>query len=851
MIHSNPSQFLKRGNSVTEPVEAANLALPALHRATAEASEAKRLFGSLLKSLPGLFYRCEPKSPWKISFISDGVEDLTGYVAEEIVQKSGWAAIMLPQDRAAVKDAVAAAIAEHRSYNLTYRLVRAGGEVVWVGEVGHAIYGDDGAISCLEGVISDVSGRKQAEELQRTMLLRWRKTLDLIPQMVWTVAGDGSDEFYNAKWADFVGRALGGGRACTRLELVHPDDRDRAEDLWRSSFASGDAYEAQYRLYHRSGEYRWVLSRSHAELDDEGRAVRWYGTCTDIHEHVLAKEALEASETLNRSVIEATPDCISLLDPHGAIRFANASAVAALNLKTDATIIGRSWRDTFPVGARGPAAIALGQAQAGRPGHFSTAQSVGGATKWWDIVLTPIRPRGEDQTGILAIARDVTQQKTAEEKIRWAGNHDPLTQLPNRTLFQRALDQQLGEAADVGGTFSVLMMDLDDFKRTNDALGHDAGDALLSEFAHRLRGAVRSDDVIARLGGDEFAVVLHGVGDEDGIEEAVAAIRNALRAPFLFEGKMLDIKVSIGASLYPNQGATRGELLKHADIALYAAKAAGRGVLRVFRPAMRAEAQHRLSMLSLAKDALACDRIVPFYQPKVDLRSGAIDGFEALLRWEHPVRGIQTPDTIAAAFEDVTLAAEISDQMIGLVVEDMRLWTDLGVEFGHVAVNAAAAEFKRGDFAERLLERLHRASLPTSCFQLEITETVFLGRGAEHVETALKTLSRAGVRIALDDFGTGYASLSHLNHFPVDVIKIDRSFISKLEGSTHDAAIVRAVINLGRSLGIKIVAEGVETSAQAAYLRKHRCHSGQGYLFGKARPADYVTGLSSNLNLAA
>jgi len=259
--------------------------------------------------------------------------------------------------------------------------------------------------------------------------------------------------------------------------------------------------------------------------------------------------------------------------------------------------------------------------------------------------------------------------------------------------------------------------------------------------------------------------------------------------------------------------------------------------------AMRADAQGRLSMLGLARDAIIEDRIVAHYQPKVDLRSGRLDGFEALLRWNHPSKGLQTPNTIAAAFQDGALAAEISDRMIQSVISDMRRWTDAGIHFGHVAVNAAAAEFKSGNFAEKLLNELRQANLPTSCLQLEVTETVFLGRGAEHVENTLRALSKEGIQIALDDFGTGYASLSHLNNFPVNVIKVDRSFIRKLETSDRDAAIVRAVIKLGRSLNIKIVAEGIETQRQAEFLRKHRCHSGQGYLFGKAVPAAVVPSL--------
>jgi EAL domain-containing protein (putative c-di-GMP-specific phosphodiesterase class I) len=245
-------------------------------------------------------------------------------------------------------------------------------------------------------------------------------------------------------------------------------------------------------------------------------------------------------------------------------------------------------------------------------------------------------------------------------------------------------------------------------------------------------------------------------------------------------------------------------------------------------------------MVSLARYAIEQERIVPFYQPKIELASGRIAGFEALLRWEHPRLGLQFPATIASAFEDIELALALSDRMFAQVIADIRGWMDAGIGFGRVAVNASAAEFQHDDFAERLLERLAAAGVPPSSLELEITETVFLGRGSESVERALKRLSAAGVTIALDDFGTGFASLSHLKHFPVDVIKIDRSFVSELSKGGDDAAIVRAVIGLGRSLSIITVAEGIETKAQAERLCSEGCDLGQGYLFGKAREAAHV-----------
>lgn len=699
----------------------------------------------------------------------------------------------------------------------------------------HVTATDDGVVAFFR----NITRRKEAEKERRLNSERWQTMLDAVPQMVWSMEPDGT-EYFNRRWSEFVGAEVGGENGVPRIELVHPHDRASAQATWQASFATGQPYEASYRLIHRSGEYRWLLSRAEALPDDEGNLIRWVGSCTDVHEQVLAKQRLQRADALNRSIIEASPDCISLLDTEGTVQFMNEAALRALGSDGAKRALGSPWGASFPASVRGPARMAVEQARHGRVGHFSASQPTSDAQKWWDVVVAPVRADGDETTGLVAIARDITHQKSAEDRVRWAADHDALTALPNRSMFQRRLDQLILRAEQTGSKLTVLMLDLDDFKRTNDALGHDAGDALLTSFAQRLRQAVRADDLVARLGGDEFAIVLNDVWALDEIEAAVASIFDHMREPCIFDGKLLDIRTSIGASTYPEHGSRRPDLLKSADIALYVAKAGGRGVLRVFEPQMRAEAQGRISMLAMAKDALDHQRVVSFYQPKVDLRSKRLNGFEALLRWKHPSRGLQSPSAISAAFEDVTLAAEISDRMIDTVISDMRGWLDAGVEFQHVSINAAAAEFRRGDFANRLLERLHRADVPPRCVQLEVTETVFVGRGGEYVERALKTLSAAGIEIALDDFGTGFASLSHLKLFPVNVLKIDRSFVKNISADEDDAAIVRAVVSLGRTLGIEVVAEGIETSEQEAFLKRFRCHVGQGYLFGKPAPAAQV-----------
>jgi diguanylate cyclase (GGDEF)-like protein len=392
------------------------------------------------------------------------------------------------------------------------------------------------------------------------------------------------------------------------------------------------------------------------------------------------------------------------------------------------------------------------------------------------------------------------------------------------------------KAAVAGHQLAVLLVDVDHFKQVNDTMGHDAGDAVLVDLARRLQGCVRSSDIVARLGGDEFGIILPACG-ADQARATAEKIIGELRKPFVYQGRMLDCRASIGVGVYPTHGVTTEELLKSGDMALYSAKAGGRGMAKPFESSMRDDLQRRMSMLALGRKALRGQQIFPYYQPKVDLLTGAVRGFEALLRWHHPRLGVRLPGTIAACFEDYDLANEISERMIDCAVADMRTWLDQGLEFGSIAINAGAAEFRGGEFAVSILRRLEQSGVPAHYLQVEVTETVFLGRGSECVERDLKLLSAHGVKIALDDFGTGYASLRHLKQFPVDIIKIDRSFVTDMHRRRDDAAIVRAVINLGQSLGMDVVAEGIETTSQEADLRQMGCGYGQGFLYSKALPA--------------
>ena len=434
-------------------------------------------------------------------------------------------------------------------------------------------------------------------------------------------------------------------------------------------------------------------------------------------------------------------------------------------------------------------------------------------------------------------SEDIQGRKTTELRLHWLAHHDALTGLPNRVLFQSELQQVLSESTDSEGKFGLLVMDLDDFKQVNDQLGHDAGDALLVAVASALAEVAPG---VARTGGDEFACIVRGRDTAQSMRRMMAAIFARMDQPLEFAGLTQTIRLTLGGAFFPEHGEDAREMLKSADIALYEAKSRGGGQARLFESGMRKRLQKHSSMLSLARHALETDAVVPFYQPKVNLLSGCVEGFEALLRWDHIRLGHQLPHSISAAFEHPQLALAIGERMLQLVIADIRAWRSSGLAFGRIAINASSAEISNEYYADKVLDCLARSQIPPSDLEIEVVENVFIGRSGDQVDRTLRTLSEAGVTIALDDFGTGFASLTHLRRFPVDVLKIDRSFVSTLGDERADQAIVNALVGMAHSLGIDTVAEGVETEAQAECLRSFGCMRGQGFLFGKAVPAACV-----------
>ena len=463
-----------------------------------------------------------------------------------------------------------------------------------------------------------------------------------------------------------------------------------------------------------------------------------------------------------------------------------------------------------------------------------------GAWRWMLDAGAPwLHPSGT-LLGYVGSVVDIDERREAEARVRHLAQHDGLTGLPNRALLHDRLEQALAEARRYQGLVGLLLLDLDHFKAVNDSLGHDAGDALLREAAARLRGCVRGSDTVARLGGDEFAVLLPRLADPDDGAAVAGKITTALALPVTANGIRLHTGASIGISVFPEGGGTLGELLKNADMALYRVKADGGGGHRFFRPAMRRQADRRQRLERKLRDALAAGEIVPFFQPQVGLADGSVAGFEALARWRRADGTVVPASEFISVAEDTDLIVPLGEMMLRQAAEAMRSWDEHGLRAGTLAVNVASAQLRRGGFAALVRAVLDETGLAPRQLALEITESALLGHGAQRAATEIEIIRGLGVQLVLDNLGTGPASLMQLKRLPVRALKLDLSLVRGMLSDPGSAAIVQAVLGLGRSLGLQVIAEGIETEAQVRRLRRERCTLGQGYLFGGPMPADAV-----------
>ena len=444
---------------------------------------------------------------------------------------------------------------------------------------------------------------------------------------------------------------------------------------------------------------------------------------------------------------------------------------------------------------------------------------------------------------IVAVVRDITERVEAESRLQHMAHFDALTGLLNRTLFHETLTKTLVQASAMGQTVAVLFMDLDHFKNVNDTYGHAAGDELLIQVSDRLIGCVHVRDTVGRLGGDEFALILMMPQGQHGAAAVATKIQSALLEPFCLGGHEVTITASMGITMYPDDATDTETLLMYADTAMFQAKQGGRDTFQFFTSAMNTEVWRRLELETALRQAVKNEEFVLHYQPKVQLAGGHVVGLEALLRWDRPGYALVPPSEFIYALEDSGLIVEVGRWVIAAACEQIRAWIRRGIDPVQVSVNVSPRQFIKGDLQGDVLLALDTYEVPAHLLELELTETSLM-TNTDRTITALQNLKALGVQITIDDFGTGYSSLAYLCRFPIDKLKIDASFIRQITHNPDDAAIALTIIRMGHSLNLAVIAEGVETGSQLAFLRRHQCDQIQGYYFSPPLP---VAGLEQLL----
>ncbi|NRR28763.1 EAL domain-containing protein [Oxalobacteraceae bacterium] len=460
-----------------------------------------------------------------------------------------------------------------------------------------------------------------------------------------------------------------------------------------------------------------------------------------------------------------------------------------------------------------------------------------GVTRWFSTNGEPVYDAQGLFRGYRGTGTEITERKLSEQRIHHIAHHDVLTGLPNRVLLQDRLQQAAAYANRSGHSLWVMLIDLDRFKFVNDSLGHKAGDLLLKTVASRLEASVRESDTVARLSGDEFVAILTEYPDALLSTEVTERIMRAVAQPVLLEGKEFFVTCSIGVAVYAADGTPAQHLIEHADIAMYRAKKLGRNNTQFYQPAMNDEAQERVRIDSALRHALERDEFVLHYQPQVDLDSGRIVGMEALIRWQHPELGVVAPNRFIGLAEETGLIVSIGAWVMATACAQNKAWMDAGYGPLRMAVNLSPRQFSEPDLIASIARVLEQTGLPAACLEIELTESLFMNDVALAVEL-LHNLKKLGLTLSIDDFGTGYSSLSYLRKFPIDVLKIDRSFVSDISGDTDESAIVASIIALAHNLKLRVIAEGVESEQQLHYLWRNGCDQMQGYYFSRPVEAD-------------
>jgi diguanylate cyclase (GGDEF)-like protein/PAS domain S-box-containing protein len=765
------------------------------------------------------------------------LSEITGY-SEDDLKRLTFTDITHPDDRKS-NIALHQKVMEGKrdGFVMEKRYVRKNGAIVWITLSVGVVRDRQGNITHTIGLIEDITERKRAEAALHESQRALSTLLSNLPGMVyrcrndkdWTVefASEGCLELTGYQPSDLTGRKVSYGQ-----DLIHPDDQGPIWDDVQAAVRERRPFQLVYRIITANKKEKWVSEQGMGIFSSDGDLLALEGFITDISERRQAEEELRKSEAKNRALLNAMPDMMFRINREGVyLDFIPAKGMEPFIPPRE--FLAKSVREVLPPDVAEPIM------------HY-VHQALGtGETQIFEYPLLEKRNRrdyearivvsGENE--VLAIVRDITERKTHAAALEYQALHDTLTDLPNRTLVLDRLRQAIHAAGRESKPLALLLMDLDRFKDVNDALGHHHGDLLLKLVGPRVLGVLRESDTIARLGGDEFAVLLPGT-DIDGATVTAQKILEALDRPFVVEGFFLDIGASIGIALFPEHGEDVDMLMRRADVAMYSAKQSSSGYA-VYISEHDRHSPRRLALMGELRHAIERQEFILYYQPKVDLKTRRAIGVEALIRWKHPQHGLIQPDEFITLAEHTGFIKQLTFWVLSDALRQWRVWHQSGIDLS-VAVNLSARNLQDLQMPDQFAELFRNTDVEPRKLELEITESAIMADPSRAMEILTRLRSK-NIRFSIDDFGAGYSSLGYLKKLPIDAVKVDKSFVLGMAANADDAVIVRSTIDLAHNLGLKVVAEGVESQETLDRLAAMGCDAAQGFYLSRPIPAEELT----------
>jgi diguanylate cyclase (GGDEF)-like protein/PAS domain S-box-containing protein len=765
-------------------------------------------------------------------------ESLTGYDFSEVEGHFVWDFLLPAAEREQVSQVFRRLKDLPRQNCFENHWVTKDGRELLIEWSNTAILGPKGEL--LYGISTgiDVTGRRQAQQALETSEARYRLLVENLSYLVVKVDTEGRFEFVSPSYCVLFGKTEAELIGNSFMPLVHEDDRETTAEVMR------DLYRPPYRCTFEQRAmtvqgWRWLSWADSAVLDESGAVVAVVGVGRDITERHQAEEQLRVAA----AVFDSTAEGVTVTDVEGTIIDVN-SAFTRITGYPRADVIGKNPR-VFNSGRHDQdfyqAMYASLRDLGVWRGEIWNRRKSGEIYPSLLTVNTVKSPEGR-VTGYVGVFADITELKESEQRLAHLAHHDPLTDLPNRLLLGARLRQAMRHAIREKTRIAVIFLDIDRFKTINDGLGHPVGDLVLQQLAGRLTRVLRGGDTVARISGDEFVILLENLASADEAGAVVQKLMDAAASPIHVDGKEIRITLSIGITFFPDDTNDADELLRNADSAMYRAKQEGRNTYRYYTSELTVSAFEHALLESSLRNALAGEELRLLYQPQYNLENDRIIGLEALLRWQHPELGAVSPGRFIPIAEQSGLIGEIGAWVLRTACAQGREWLDAGYEFGRIAVNVAGPQFNSEGFVDLVLGVLQASGLPPDHLALEITEG-FVMYGRDPGVAQLETLRAQGVEVAIDDFGTGYSSLRYLKDLPIDKLKIDQSFIRGIPMDRDDTAIAAAIISMGRALELKVIAEGVETTEQMAFLRQQGCLEIQGFVLARPLPAGDVGNL--------